>query len=448
MSAKPFEVIVLGATGFTGRQAVRALLHRAASRPLRWAVAGRNADKLRALVHDAVPAPAAQPGIVLADVSDLASLQTLAGQTDVLLNLAGPYALHGEAVVQACIAHGTHHLDLTGETFWVQQLIARQHAPAQAAQVKVIVGCGYESMPFDLATLWAAHRVREHFKQPCREVKLVLSLTGKRIKRLQDAVSGGTVGSLQTMLEHDHTDCVRNPACLLPLDAPNAPEVARRNAYHLAPRFDADVGCVVAPTIPAPFVNPPIVLRTQALLAAAAGAGQGGAESLLYSPDFRYVEAMSMASLVPSVSFLPKGSTLPLQWLAAAALAAPLANLSAALAGPLQFQRQGLRKLVAWLAPKPGAGPSDEVLDGTGYAFDIFATAADGQTLRGRMEAQGHLSGRSTPEMAVTAAVGLARGELGDTGQFGIVTPAAGLGIEAVAALREAGVEFSLVASA
>ncbi len=118
MSAKPYEVTVLGATGFTGRQAVRALLHRAAGRPLRWAVAGRNREKLAALVTQSVPAAAAQPGVVVADLSDLPSLQALAAQTDVLLNLAGPYALTGEAVVQACIAHGTHHLDLTGETFW------------------------------------------------------------------------------------------------------------------------------------------------------------------------------------------------------------------------------------------------------------------------------------------------------------------------------------------
>ena len=443
MSAKPYEVTVLGATGFTGRQAVRALLHRAAGRPLRWAVAGRNREKLAALVTQLVPAVAAQPGVVVADVSDLPSLQALAAQTDVLLNLAGPYALTGEAVVQACIGHGTHHLDLSGETFWVQQLIARHHLSARAAQVKIISCCGYEALPFDLAALWAAQQVRERFNEPCREVKLVVSFTGRRIKSIKDAVSGGTVGSMNMLLEHDHTDCVRNPACLLPVDASDAADVARRNAYRFVPHFDADLGCVTAPTLPAPFVNPPIVLRTQALLAA-----ERGEHERLFSPDFRYVEAMSMASLVPSVSFLPKGSNLPLQWAAAATLAVPLAGLSAAIAGPLAFQRQGLRKLIDWLAPKPGDGPSDDALDGTGYAFDIFATSSSGKVLRGRMQAQGHPGYRSTPEMVVTVAVGLARGELGRSGQFGIVTPAAGLGIEAVAALREAGVEFSLVEAA
>ena len=153
-----------------------------------------------------------------------------------------------------------------------------------------------------------------------------------------------------------------------------------------------------------------------------------------------------MKSLVKSVSFLPESSTLPLQWAAAASLAAPLANLSAALAGPLKFERQGLRKLIDWLAPKPGEGPSDEVLANTSYSFDLFATSASGKKLRGRVEAQGHPGYSSTPEMVVTAAVGLALGRLGNTPHFGIVTPATGLGLEAVEALREAGVVFGLQA--
>src|SRR6185295_6501648 len=143
----------------------------------------------------------------------------------------------------------------------------------------------------------------------------------------------------------------------------------------------------------------------------------------------RYAEAVSMKSLVPEVSFLPDASTLPLQWAAAASLAAPLANLSAALAGPLKFERQPLRKLVDWIAPKSGQGPSEEALDQTGYAFEIFGLSESGRKLHARLEAQGHPGYRSTPEMAATAAVGLARGTLGRTPHFGIVTPSTGLGL-------------------
>ncbi|HUG23157.1 saccharopine dehydrogenase family protein [Piscinibacter sp.] len=435
MADRPFDVTVFGATGYTGRQAMIAMVHRAANEPLRWAVAGRNADKLRSLVAELVPHAAEPPGVIVADAHELESLQRLASQTKVLLNLAGPYALTGEPVVQACIAHGTHHLDLSGETFWVQQLVSRHHRAAKAAQVKVIASCGYEALPFDLATLWVAHQLRERTGEACRQVKIVVSFSGRRIRSIRDAVSGGTVGSLKSLLEYDTTDCVRNPACLLPADSLTASEVAQRNAYRFTPHYDEDVRAVTAPTIPAPFVNPPIVLRSQALIA----------DLDLFTADFRYTEAMNMKSLVPSVAFLPEGSTLPLQWAAAAALGAPLANLSAALAGPLKFERQPLRKLVDWFAPKSGEGPSEEVLAQTGYGFDIFALSASGKKLQARMDAQGHPGYRSTPEMAVTAAVGLARGTLGRTPHFGIVTPATGLGIEAVGAMREAGLVFSVV---
>jgi short subunit dehydrogenase-like uncharacterized protein len=436
MATKPFDVIVFGATGYTGRQAVVAMIHRAATQPLRWAVAGRNAEKLKALVAELVPPAIEQPGIVVADTTHLDSLQAMAAQAKVVLNLAGPYAVGGEAVVQACIANATHHLDLSGETFWVQQLIARHHRAAQSAQVKVIAACGYEALPFDLSALWMARQIVDRYAEACREVKIVVSFVGKRITSLADAVSGGTVASLRSLLDHDTSDCVKNPACLLPADALTTSETARRNAYRFVPHYDDDVRAVTAPTVPAPFVNPPIVLRSWALMA-----GTG-----LYTDDFRYAEAMNMRSLVPNVSFLPEAATLPLQWAAAASLSVPLANLSAAVAGPLKFERQPMRKLVDWIAPKSGEGPGEDALAQTGYAFDIFGLSESGRKLHGRLDAQGHPGYRSTPEMVATAAVGLARGTLGSTPHFGIVTPATGLGIEAIGAMREAGLTFSVVA--
>jgi short subunit dehydrogenase-like uncharacterized protein len=436
MAAKPFDVVIFGATGFTGRQAVTAMLHRAATQPLRWAVAGRSTDRLDALLTRHLPAAVERPGVLVADATDIESLHALAAKTSVLLNLAGPYALTGEAVVQACIANHTHCLDLSGETFWVQQLITRHHRAAQANAVKVIPSCGYEALPFDLATLWAAQKLRERSGEACRDMKVVVSFVGQRITRVTDAVSGGTVATLKSLLALDTTDCVRNPACLLPPDALDAAEVAQRNAYRFVPRYDEDMRAVTTPTLPAPFVNPPVVLRTQALLA----------DPDLFATDFRYREAMNIKSLLPSAPFLPEAATLPLQWAAAASLAAPLANLSAAIGGPLKFERAPLARLVDWLAPKVGEGPRDEVLADTGYRLDVFAVSTGGKKLQARVDAQGHPGYRSTPEMVVTAAVGLARGTLGRTPHCGIVTPATGLGIDAVAALREAGLAFSVVA--
>jgi short subunit dehydrogenase-like uncharacterized protein len=428
---KTLDLVVLGATGFTGRQAVRAVLRQQPQ--ARWAVAGRNADKLRKVVDEWLPKGVAAPQVIIADTGDAASLKAMVRRAKVLFNLAGPYHASGDAVVAACIESGTHYLDLTGETFWIQRLVREQHAAAVEAGVKVMPCAGYEALPFDLANLWAAHRLRASCGEPARSVKIIVSFTGRRITRLQDTVSGGTAATMSELLAHDHSDCLRNVACLLPADAADAAGVARRSALQWLPRHDADVQAVTAPTLPGPFINPPVVLRGVALMN----------DPTLFDADYSYHEGTHMGTLVPGAQWMPKAAALALQWAAAASLSAPLANMGAAVSGPLQFQREGLRRLMQALAPKSGAGPSEAALDGSGYAFDVFATAASGARFRGRVEAQGHPGYRSTPEMAVCVALGLADGSLGRTPHVGIVAPAAGLGIEAVAALRAAGVSFS-----
>lgn len=432
-AGRPYDVAILGATGYTGRQAVRAMRRQGAD--LRWAVAGRNVAAMQALVGDGTRRGARKPGVLLADTTDAASLATLASQTKVLLNLAGPYAQTGEAVIEACIAHGTHCLDLSGETFWVRRMIERHHDAAAKAQVRIIPSCGYEVLPFDIATLWIADALRQRHGQACREVKLVVAFTGRRITRLADAASGGTLATMRMLLEHDRSDSIRNMACLLPAARADAADVARRNAIEWTPRYDADSGAVVAPSIPAPFVNPQMVLRSWALID----------DATLFTSDFRYREGSNMAALVAAPRLLPAAATLPLQFAAAASVAAPLAGLGASVCGPLQFQRQALAKLIERFAPQPGEGPSEAALDAMGYEFTLFATAADGQRVHGRVTAEGHPGYRSTPEMVVAMACGLALGTLGRTPHVGLVTPASGLGLEAVEALRPAGVRFSLL---
>jgi short subunit dehydrogenase-like uncharacterized protein len=428
---KPLDLVLLGATGFTGRQAVRALLRQ---RPdAHWAVAGRDAAKLRALVDTMVPKDARAPQIIVADTRHAGSLRALARPAKVLFNLAGPYHATGDAVVAACIDGGTHYLDLTGETFWIQRLVREQHDAAQRARVKIIPCAGYEALPFDLATLWAAHQWRQHSGEPCAGVKIAVTITGKPITNPRDVVSGGTAATITELLAHDRSDCLRDMACLLPPGASDAAGVARRNALQWVPRYDADVGAVLAPTLPGPFINPPVVLRSVALID----------DATLFDAGFTYREGTHMGRLLPGSGRLPQRATLALQWAGAASLAASMANLSATIAGPLQFQREWLRALLQRLVPKPGSGPSEKALDAIGYELEVFARGTRGARFCGRVIADGHPGYRSTPEMAVCVALGLADGTLGRTPHYGIVSPAAGLGIEAVAALAAAGVRFT-----
>jgi short subunit dehydrogenase-like uncharacterized protein len=428
---KPLDLVLLGATGFTGRQAVRALLRQ---RPeARWAVAGRDARRLQALVDELLTAGARPPQIIVADTSDPASLRAMARPAKVVLNLAGPYHAGGDAVVAACIAERCHYLDLTGETFWMQRLVREQHDAAARAGVKIIPCAGYEALPFDVAVWWAARQLRRHAAEPCAEVKIGVTVTGRPTADPRDLVSGGTAASVLALLEHDRSDCLRDMACLLPPGAADHDAVARRNALQWLPQYDRDLDSVLAPTLPGPFINPPVVLRGVALANDAA----------LFAPGFRYREGTPMARLLPGGGrWLPQAGSHALQWTMAAALAAPLANLSATVTGPLRFQRQALRTLLQRLSPRPGSGPSERALDRIGYELEVVARGAQGARFRGRVVAQGHPGYRSTPEMAVCVALGLAEGTLGRTPQAGVLPPAMALGVDAVQALAAAGVEF------
>jgi short subunit dehydrogenase-like uncharacterized protein len=427
-ASKPYDLILFGATGFTGRQAVRALLRQ---RPdARWAVAGRDAAKLRALLADMLVPGARAPGVIVADAQDADALRAMARQGRVLFNLAGPYHATGDAVVAACIEGGTHYLDLSAETFWMQRLIREQHDAARRARLKIMPCAGYEALPFDLAVLWAAHQLRRHSREACAQVTIAVSVTGRLTADPRDLVSGGTAATVTELLAHDHSDCLNDMACLLPPDAADAAGVARRHALPWLPHWSDELQAVLAPTLPGPFINPPVVLRGVALMA----------DEALFTPDFRYREGTHIGKLLPG--WLPQAPARALQWAGAASVALPLANLSATVAGPLRFQRRGLRALLQRIVPKPGQGPGERALDAIGYQLDVFALGERGARFRGRVTAQGHPGYRSTPEMAVCVALGLADGRLGRTPHFGIVSPAAGLGIEAVDALRDARVQF------
>lgn len=144
MGSREFDIVLQGATGFTGRLAA-AELQRHAPEGLRWAVAGRSRDKVEALAAEL------QVGAVLADGLDPDAVSRLAAATRVVLSCAGPYSRFGTPLVEACVAQRTHYADLTGETPWVRELVARHHARAQADGTSLIPASGFDSVPTDLA---------------------------------------------------------------------------------------------------------------------------------------------------------------------------------------------------------------------------------------------------------------------------------------------------------
>jgi short subunit dehydrogenase-like uncharacterized protein len=187
MSGREFEVIVWGATGYTGRLVAAHLLATyGAAGDLKWAMAGRSAAKL-AEVKAEIGAPAALPAIV-ADADDPASLEAMARRADVVITTVGPYQLYGAPLVAACAAAGTDYVDLTGESNWIAAMIAENEAAAKVSGARIVFSCGFDSIPFDLGVWFVQQEAKQRFGAYSRRVR-------GRVRGLKGGLSGGTLAS-------------------------------------------------------------------------------------------------------------------------------------------------------------------------------------------------------------------------------------------------------------
>nr|XP_018896665.1 PREDICTED: saccharopine dehydrogenase-like oxidoreductase [Bemisia tabaci] len=172
---RPIDILVLGATGFTGQRVVAKLVEIAKQHgQIRWGVAGRNLEKLRAVLKEAAKKTGENLEnipIVIADVTDEKSLADMASKTKVVINVCGPYAFYGEPVVKACINSGTHHLDVSGEPLYMESVQLKYHASADEKGVYVITGCGLSGVPADVGTIF----LRKQFDGALNSVEIFLS---------------------------------------------------------------------------------------------------------------------------------------------------------------------------------------------------------------------------------------------------------------------------------
>ena len=156
---REFDVVVFGATGFTGRLVAEYLRGHA---PKQWAIAGRNLEKLQALGFD-VP-------IVKADALDAAACVQVARRTKVVCTTVGPYAKYGSELVAACAAEGTHYCDLTGEVHWMRRMIDTHHERARETGARIVHACGFDSIPSDLGTWATQQEFMQRFGRPAQSV--------------------------------------------------------------------------------------------------------------------------------------------------------------------------------------------------------------------------------------------------------------------------------------
>lgn len=270
MSDREFDVVVYGATGYTGRLVAEYLTARcAAGLDAKWAMAGRSADKLAA-VRDEIGAPADTP-LVVADAADPASVKSMAERTRVVLTTVGPYQLYGSEVVAACAEAGTDYVDLCGEVPFMRATIDAHEARAKETGARIVFSTGFDSVPFDMGVYFLQEQAKAKFGHPLPRVK-------GRVRSMNGTFSGGTLASGQATMEA----AMKDPQVLQLLLTPwsltpgfEGPEQPSGNEVH----EDPAAGGWVAPFVMA-AINTKNIHRSNQLL------GHG------YGEDFVYDEMM------------------------------------------------------------------------------------------------------------------------------------------------------------
>lgn len=384
-----FDIIIYGASGFTGRLVVEYLVARGISG---WAMAGRSLAKL-AEVRDLAGAPANTP-LVEADASQGESLTAMCNRARVIITTVGPYQLYGSALVAACAATGTDYVDLCGEPLWMREMIDTHDAAARASGARITFSCGFDSIPFDLGVWYLQQEAVKRFGGPAPRVK-------GRVRKMQGGASGGTIASLgetmkQVAKQPSLVGRMRSSFALTPgFEGPAQPT-------GMIPEYDPATGTWTAPFIMA-AINTKNVHRTNFLLGHAYGA------------DFVYDE-MTMTTPGEAGKAIAEG-------------------IAKALKSANPF---GDGKL-----PQPGEGPSRDEREAGFYDILFIGEMADGRSVRAVVTGDRDPGYGSTSKMIAESALTLL--ETGTPG--GVVTPGAIIAAPLVERLTaHAGLSFAIEA--
>lgn len=388
---RPYDLVLFGATGFTGGLTAEYLADHAPE-GLRWALAGRNQQKLEGVRQRLADRDWKLEELPLlhADSSDPASLAEVAGQTRVIATTVGPYLEYGEPLVRACAEAGTDYLDLTGEPEFVDRMYVAHHETATASGARIVHACGFDSIPHDLGAYFT-------IQQLAADGPITAPVTMRGVVRAGGTISGGTFASALTAMSRakQMREAMKERKAVEP-----KPEGRRSKPVAGKPHKDPLLGYWL---LPMPVVDPMIVARSGAALPA-------------YGPDFRY-------------SHYAGTKTLPF---AAGGVAGVGAIAVAAQIPPL---REFLKKRVP-----QGEGPDERRREKSWFTVDLIGET-EGRTVHTRVSG-GDPGYGETSKMLAEAALCLALDDNPETA--GQVTTAQAMGDALLARLQAAGIGFAV----
>jgi short subunit dehydrogenase-like uncharacterized protein len=405
MSEREFDIVVYGASGFTGRLVAEYVLAAyGVGRDVKWAMAGRDLGKLEAIRNE-LGAPTTLP-LINANASNADSLDAMASRAKVVITTVGPYQLYGEALVAACVRTGTDYVDLCGEPAWMAAMIKKYEADAKASGARIVFSCGFDSIPFDGGVYFLQREAKARFGAAAPRVR-------GRVRKMKGGFSGGTMASMLATLEAGARDpsipaTMRNPFALVSADAPKTRQPSGADAI-----YDSDIPSWSAPFVMA-AINTKNVHRTNALL------------GFPYGREFSYDE-MQMTGDGDAGKRRAKAAV----------------NASRMQMMMLSFapSRAVLRRIAL---PKPGQGPNKHERETGLYDVLYVGDFPDGRALRASVSGDKDPGYGSTSKMISEAALCIGATPRTQT-PGGIWTPMAAMGDALIERLEaKAGLKFKL----
>ena len=407
-----YDLVIMGATGFTGKLVVEYLIENygVENEEFTWAIAGRDINKLERLRSSFkyIDSNSNKIPRLVVDSHDTNSLDKMTSISRLVISTVGPYLKFGEALVESCVKNGTHYCDLTGEVPFIRKSIDAFDIKAKKNNCRIVHSCGFDSVPSDIGVLLLQMDSLKRFNKPCDEVNLY-------VRSIRGGLSGGTIDSMISIFKYmgsnpGHRKLLKSPYSL------NPRESLKNNTWQpilKSVKWDDDIQRWLCPFIMAGF-NSRIVMRTNAIT------------DYRYGIDFKYSE---VSSYKKGLSGFLKAVVM--------FIGLVLIQISLKVRPLLWFLRK-------FFLPSPGEGPSKEIRDNGFFKLDIIGSMDNIKKIRFTVTGEGDPGYSATAKMITESALSILLNQDRIPKVSGVLTPAAGIGVVLAERLNDKGFNFSI----